>query len=386
MKARNLKLFYIHELLFQFADTMLILVLPIFIYQLFDSISAVFIFDFVWNLLFGILIIPVFRLGMKLGKPKYFMALGMLFYIMSLLFFIKTSKATPDYIIPATLFFTLYVSFYWLTKHWFFSVNSDYQQMGKQVGSIGIIKILVSFLAPIIGGALSFFFSFNITFFMGTLVGLASIVPILLFKAPPIEEKFSIKNIKSILAKPEIKAVRAAHFWEAISAKLVRDCWILAFAIFIGSIFDLGLLFGITTLITALLIRMAGKWFDGRSRKQILTKLTYIRSMAAMFFALVYFFPSIIFIWVIQTANNLINNMHDTVAFSYLYAYSNKIHPVHFHINREFALFVGRFVSTVALIIAFQFLPPEFLFVMLAIGAITIQGWQYLKRSDHLLH
>ncbi len=386
MKKRNLNLFYLHELLFQFADTMLILVLPIFIYKLFGSISAVFIFDFVWNLLFGLLLIPVFALGMKMGKPKYFMAIGMVCYVLSLWFLGKTTQESINYIIPGTLFFVLYVSFYWLTKHWFFSTNSDYTKMGEQVGKIGLIKILVSFIAPIFGGLMSFFVSFNATFIIGSALGLISIIPIMLFKAPAMKDSFKLKDIKIILKKQELKEVRPTHFWEAISAKLVRDCWILAFAIFIGNILDLGILVGVTTLVTAIMIKLAGHWFDRRSRKKILTKLTHIRTGAAMFFSLVYFFPQAVFVWTVQTANSLINSMHDTVAFSYVYAYSNKIHPAHFHINRELALVAGRFVSATALITTFHFLPAKYLFLAIAIGAITVEGWQYLKRADHLLH
>ena len=386
MKQRNLNLFYLHELLFQFADTMLILVLPIFIYKLFNSISAVFLFDFAWNLLFGLLIIPVFSLGMKLGKPKYFMALGMVFYVLSLWFLGKTTPESISYIIPGTLFFVLYVSFYWLTKHWFFSTNSDYTKMGKQVGKIGLIKILVSFIAPIFGGLMSYFVSFNATFLIGSALGLISIIPIMLFNAPAIKDSFKPKDIKVIMQKTELKEIRPAHFWEAVSAKMVRDCWILAFAIFIGSILDLGILVGVSTLITAILIKLAGHWFDQRSRKRILTRLTNLRASAAMLFSLVYFFPQAGFIWAVQTANSFVNSMHDTVAFSYVYAYSNKIHPAHFHINRELTLVAGRFVSTSILIISFQFVSAKFLFLAIAIGAISVEGWQYLKRADHLLH
>jgi hypothetical protein len=79
MKSKNLRLFYIHELLFQFSDSMLVIVLPVFIYKLFGSISAVFLFTFTWNLIYSILFIPVFNLAMKLKNPKYFMAIGMIF-------------------------------------------------------------------------------------------------------------------------------------------------------------------------------------------------------------------------------------------------------------------------------------------------------------------
>jgi len=164
MNNRNLKLFYLHELLFQFSDTMLVLVLPIFMYRLFGSISAVFLLIMAWNLIHGLLFLPVFNLAMKSGRPKYFMMTGVIFYISALYLFSLTTATNKIMILPALIVFSLYISFYWMVRHWFISVNSDYKVIGRQMSIVFIIQTMIAFVAPIAGGAISYFISFNAAF------------------------------------------------------------------------------------------------------------------------------------------------------------------------------------------------------------------------------
>lgn len=386
MKSRNLRLFYIHETFFQFSDSMLIIVLPIFLFKLFGSVSMVFLFTLAWNVIYITLFIPIFNLAMRLGKPKYFMMIGIIFYIISLSLFSQITKENIQLIIPANIIFALYISFYWMVRHWFFSVNADHEKIGKQVSSLAIIRTVISFIAPIVGGWISFFVSFNATFILGSIAGLFSLIPILFFHAPPHPRLYNFKKVKRILNKPELKAIRPAHFFEGMSNHFINNSWVLAFAIFIGSILDLGLLVGITTLITAVLIRLAGHWFDKRKRSKLLVRMTWIKTASVLIYPSIFFFPNLIYVWGVELINRFVGNMHQTIADSYLYAYSSKIHPIHFHLNREIYLSIARLITSIILAITFYFLPPEFLWLTIAIGAFMLLGWLNLKKSDHLLH
>ena len=386
MKQKNIRLFFIHESLFQFSDSMLIVVLPIFIYKLFGSISAVFLFQVTWNLIYAALFIPVFNMGMRWGKPKYIMGLGIIFYIIAFLFFGHINQDNLILIIPAAIIFALYVAFYWMTRHWFFSVNADYQKIGKQISYLTIIRIFIGFIAPVIGGILSFKFSFNAPFILGSVTGFLSLIPIFLFHAPPHLEQYSWKKIKKILKKPELKAIRPAYFWEGVSHYLIDKCWVLAFAIFIGSIKDLGILVGVTTLIAAILTRLTGHWFDKKHRTLLLTHLTKLRALMAILYASVFFYPHLGYVWIVNLLNRFASTMHQTTIDSYLFGHSNKIHPVYFHLNREIHLTIGRTSLSALLAIIFYFLPDNFLWLCIGIGAIMILGWLNLKKGDHLLH
>jgi hypothetical protein len=292
MKNRNIKLFYIHTLFFQFSESMLIIVLPIFLYKLFNSISAVFIFTLIWNLIYLALFIPIFNLAMHLKNPKYFMALGVLFYAISLWLFGHTTAENIGLMIPGMIMFSLYISFYWLIRHWFFSVNADYMKIGKQISTLSILGMAISFIAPIVAGVLSFLISFNITFILGAVSMMLSIIPVLLFYAPPHPRSYGIKKIIGILQDPNLKAIRSAPVWEGLSVYLIKTCWILAFTIFIGNIMDFGILTGATTLLSMILTWMAGNWFDARKRAKLLTRLTGIRVVLTLLYPMIFFFPN----------------------------------------------------------------------------------------------
>ena len=385
MKNRNLKLFYLHELLFQFSDTMLMLVLPIFIYRLFNSVSAVFLFVMAWNLIHGLLFLPVFNLAMKWKQPKYFMMMGIIFYIIALSFFALTTANNIIMIIPALIMYALYISFYWMVRHWFIGVNSDYKVIGRQMSIIFIIQTMIAFVSPIIGGAVSFLVSFNATFVIGIFTGLISLIPIAMFNAPAITEKYSYKKLLQTLKQEEVRAVSPGYFWEGVSFTAISNTWILIFAIFIGSILDLGILIGCTTLITGIIIWKTGMWFDKKSRANLLIRISRIRTLTIMAYATIYFLPHIAYVWVVEFMNRLMLTTQNTVLSSYLYAYGNKVNPVNFMLSREVYLNISRFTTAGVLAALFHFLPESYLWLVIFFASFVMFGMNYSTRSDHHL-
>ncbi len=386
MKKRNLKLFYIHESLFQFSDSMLMLVLPVFIYKTFNSISAVFIFVMLLSLIHGILFIPVFNLAMKWKKPKYFMMMGMIFYIISLALFSITNVNNKIIILPGLLFFALYTGFYWMIRHWFININTNHKIIGKQMSIASLIRTIIAFIAPIAGGIMSFIVSFNATFIMGMVAGTISLIPIALFHAPAHSKQYSFKKVWEIIHKKEVKAISPAYFWEGISSVTISYSWILIFSIFIGNIMDLGFLTGFTTLISGIIIWITGKHFDKKNRISLLNHITKLRTFTVSLFASIYFIPSIIYVWIIALTNKIILLSHYTILDSYLYAYGNKINPINFMLSREINLTISRFISAGILAILFAFLPEEFLWLVIFFGAFSVLGMHYIKKSDHYLN
>lgn len=385
MKQKNFKLFLIHEALFYFSDCMLVIVLPVFVYKLFDTPSAIFLFSMIWNSIYFLLFIPIFNKAMLWGKPKYFMIFGVILYIAAQIMFGKTTPEHKLLIIPSTLLYALYVSFYWMVRHWFFSVNANSAKIGKQVSYVGIIRLTIGLIAPIIGGWLSFFVSFNATFILGSIAGLLSIIPILFFKAPPHPRGYDWQKVRKILKKPELKAIRPAYFWEGIFMYSFGTCWVLAFTIFIGNIKQYGTIVGITTFIAILLTRFSGHIFDKGNRVKILTRFTILKSIGVLLYSSVFFFPRMAYAWGVELFNRFATNLHQTFVDSYLFGHSSKIHPIHFHLNREVHISIGRIMSSGLLAIIFSFISVKFLWLSIFIGAFTALGWLYLKHGDYLL-
>jgi len=258
--------------------------------------------------------------------------------------------------------------------------------MGKQISTLTIIRIVIGFIAPIVGGLISFLVSFNVAFILGACAGTLSLIPIFLFYAPPHPRGYDFKKVRSILKKPEFQTIRFTYICEGFSSVLVHNVWILIFVIFIGNIMNFGFLVGFTTLIASMLVWLTGRWFDQRKRKMILTRLSIVRVICVLLYTTLLFYAHIFWVTTIELINRLTFNMHLTVGDSYLYAYSNKIHPVHFNLNREIHLNIGRLLSSGTLAILFYFLPAEYLWIVIAIGAFSILGFIKLTKIDYLLH
>lgn len=362
------------------------IVLPIFLIRLYDSLSFVFLWVLAWNLIYMIIFIPIFNWGMKSGKPKYFMATGMLFYVIALWLFSLVDSESIGLLVVATLIFTLYISFYWMTRHWFFSVNADHKQIGKQVSTLAIIRIAISFVAPILAGLVSFFAGFNVAFRLGAVIAFLGLIPILLFHAPPHSEHFSLKKVMETLKKPELKAIRPAYFWEGMESNFIGLSWLLAFALFIGDVRDLGFLVGVSALVAGILSKLCGNLFDQKKRINLLESTTKLRMVGALLYSSVFFFPQLIYVYLVNTLNYFIETAQRTTTGAYLYAFGSKVHPVNFNLNREIYLTLGRIISSSTLAIAFYFLQDEFLWLAIFIGTFMLIGWLSLKKSDHLLH
>ena len=386
IKARNFKLFYLHELFFRFSDDMLLLVLPIFIYKIYGSISAIFFFVMIWNIIHGLLFIPMFNLAMRLGRPKYFMIIGMVFYISALLIFSRVTPESKELMIPGTILFSLYIAFYWMVRHWFTANNVDGKQVGKQMSIISLIRTFVSFTAPIVAGTMAHFVSFNATFVLGLTSATISLIPIALFNAPPHPEKYSLKKVIATMKLPEVRAVSPGYFWEGVSFATSMFIWPLIFFIFVGTILNLGFLIGGTTLITGVLIWMTGQKFDRKNRPLLLTQLTNFRATSILLYASVYFWPHMIYVWLVEFSNRLALSTQYTVMDSYLYSYGSRTNPVNFAMVREMYLNISRFSTSALLALVFLFLPESALWLVLLIGASSALGLKYIKRSDHLLH
>jgi hypothetical protein len=385
MKRKNLKLFFIHEALFYFSDSMLAIVLPIFIYKLFGSPSAVFLFYAIWNIIYLSLLVPLFNKAMLSGKPKYMMIIGVLFYIAMQIIFSKTGAENKMLFIPGAICFALYVSSYWMVRHWFFSVNADCEKIGKQISYLGIVRLIIGLIAPIIGGWLSFFVSFNATFILGSAAAAISIIPILFFNAPPHPRGYDWAKVKRILNKPELKSIRPAYFWEGITSYLVNTAWVLAFTIFLGNIKQFGTMIGITTLMAVILTRLSGHMFDKGKRVKILSRFTALKSLGTLLYASIFLFPKLSYVWGIDLFNKFAGNLHQTFVDSYLFGHSSKIHPIHFHLNREIHLSMARAATSGFLAIVFLFISVKFLWLSIFIGSFTTLGWLSLRHGENLL-
>jgi MFS family permease len=385
MQKRNLRLLYAHEFFFSLADTLLPFIVPIFIYKTFHSLSAVFLWAFGWNFVYAFMYGPLLRWAARLKRPNWIMGIGILFYLITMGIFSNINAGNHWLIFLSIFTHAVFVAAYWPLRHWFISVNVHEEKVGGQVSLLWAARLLAGFLGPVIGGWLSFAFSFNSAFLFGSCAAVISAVPLMLIKAAHHPEVINSKNCADALKNPPYSLVKRTYFLEGISYYFVALGWVMAFYIFISNEKNLGALIGSATLIAAILSRIIGHFFDRKKRLRLLKSLTFTRVGAGFMYCLALIFPGLGSAMAAELTYRFAWVMHETTAMSYQYAYGLKTHPVLYILNREKELVKARSAGTLLLAIIFLFAPPEYLICVIAIGTLSALGWLYLSRLDHVL-
>ncbi|MEI2763978.1 hypothetical protein [Methanothrix soehngenii] len=115
-------------------------------------------------------------------------------------------------------------------------------------------------------------------------------------------------------------------------------CWTFAFMHAVGENERLGVIIGISALVAGLVSFGAGRRFDKRHRVSLLYTTTILRSLAMLSYLLIAVYPTALLVLVIDVTYRIIDAAHGTVRGAYIFGLSNKLSPVAFQFNREFAL------------------------------------------------
>lgn len=379
-------LFIIHDLLMLFAMGMMELVLPIYLFETFGSVRAVFLWQVCWNVGILVLFVPVFSLAMRLKRPMLFMAFGLFVYAVAMRMVSMIAEGDANLVFACALLHGVSAAFYWPIRHWLISKIVDFRAIGHQISLLTVLRIGLGCVAPVLAGVISVREGVTDLFMVGTVILLLSTVPLFFCRIKPEAWSYRLSEIPGLLRKPVLRRIAPAYFFEGLGASLVGIPWLLTLVLFCGDIEKVGYFVGGSALISAILVRLVGKHFDRGRRQELLTRLTFFRTAAITFFAIAYFLPTTWFILAVQTLNQFAGTTHGTCVESYLFGFSAKLHPTEFHFNREVYLCAGRIVGSSLFVIFFPESNLALLWAAPAIGAFAFLGFLTLKRNDALLN
>jgi hypothetical protein len=385
IQARNIKLIYLHEVFFAAADGMLSIGTVVFLYQFFGSIAAVFLWNLCWNVPHFLIFIPVVNLVLKCKRPLQSMMTGLICKLFAIILLVEAGPGETLQVFAAAGLIALHVSLYWPLRRWFFAVNISSNSVGKQVSNLVIIKLVVGFLSPAIGGAIGCLFGVDKTLYGGALFMFLAMIPIALYRLDFEILKTAPCGPKDIFSNADLQKVRSAYFARGLTQYVADLTWRLAFVVFVGSIGSLGFITGASTLLGALLSKAVGRSFDGRNRAALLRLSTLSRVTGTFLLSLVCFHTGLVFVLSLQVLNKFTQLVHGTVMDSYLYSYSKAVRPIAFLLNREFFISSGRIISSAVLAGVFSIASPVMLWYVLAIGSLAYIGHFKLARVDYLI-
>ncbi|MBI4652851.1 hypothetical protein HY750_01205 [Candidatus Kuenenbacteria bacterium] len=266
---REIGEFYIAVSIQTFALSMISLFEPLYLYKLKFSIPQILVF-FISVYLIFFFVVPlsgkiINRFGFE--HSIFFSIPFCILYFLSLYLISFYSF----FIFIAPIFLVVYKMLYWPSYHANFAKYGIKEELGKEVGALKIIGLIVGVIGPFIGGLIIAFFGFNILFIIVACILFVSIIPLFTTKEKFIAQKFSYKNcFKRLFSKKNKKAM-----WKfiGIGEELVDlVLWPIFIFLIIKNYSILGGVISLSILISIFATFYIGYSFDNGKGKKILRK------------------------------------------------------------------------------------------------------------------
>lgn len=264
---REIKELYTAIAIKNFAFSMIMIFEPIFIYKIYNSISAVFLFYAVLYSLF-IFVLP---LGAK-AAAKYGFE-HCIFYSMpfAILYFLSLSQMAQHWwlIFFAFLFLLIYKTLFWPSYHADFAHYSITGYKGRELSALSFISTAAVVTGPMAGGIILTKFGFEVLFVIVSFISLISVAPLFATREKFEPKEFSYKKAFLRLIKPyghykRNDSFAYAGYGEEIAA---AAAWPIFIILVIEKFYLMGILVSAAALVVSVISLYVGKLSDTLNKK-----------------------------------------------------------------------------------------------------------------------
>jgi len=256
-----------------FAFSMIAIFEPLYLYELYNSISIVFLYYAVIYTLYFIILPFGAKAAARYGFEHC------IFYSIpfAILYFIFLSQI-PSYgwmIFIAIIFSVLHKVLFWPSFHTDFAHYSVTGFKGREMSAMSSISILVSIIGPIIGGIILTKFGFESLFVIVSILSLASIIPLFATKEKFDPHDFSYKKAFQRILKPygRYKRKNFITYFAFSEEIIVIIGWPIFIFFILKEFYLIGILMGASALLVAIINLYVGKLsdkFSADKRKKLL--------------------------------------------------------------------------------------------------------------------
>lgn len=216
IKASDSRLLYVTNSLRTFAESLIGLFIPIFLFENMHFTLPFFELDPINTAFIGIFLVYGFKsffsvlfmhqmVNLIFGKFNFRSSIIIGNILLGLgIFSLGASKDYPYLLLPAIIFLSLNGIFYWIPYHTIFirkAVEHD-GKFGKNVGTKQVFERVAAVAGPLIGAMIISLFGFQVLFIIGFIILTASGLPLAyVFKEPNHGKHNSYETIKKYLRK-----------------------------------------------------------------------------------------------------------------------------------------------------------------------------------------
>lgn len=274
---REISELYLASSIRGFAQGMLNLFIPVFLYKLGFTVQEIVLF-YVAAFFVRFVTVPWGgNLAKKYGfehSIMYSVPITILFYLA--LYLVKFHHFLI-FIVP--ILFALSMNAYWIAYHADFAYYGKDGQRGREIGSLLGFRFALSVIAPFLGGLILKLSGFNVLFLVVSILLFVSVIPLFTtkekFKPKPVSYFQTFKKFFS--RKKRRRFFGYLGFGENIVTVAI---WPIFIYLIVSSYFYLGTIISISTLFMALITIYLGKLTDKVDRKKIIKIGTLLLSFS----------------------------------------------------------------------------------------------------------
>ncbi len=257
LRNRELNELYISVAIKSFAISMISIFIPIFLLKLNYSLTSVLMFYAILNATHALFVIPAAKISSKYGlKHSIFYSIPVLIIFYLGLYTLEQFH-WPIYLLA--IIFGINNALYWVGYHIDFSLFSNKEDRGKEIGMARIVTSVFHVLGPIIGGLILTFIGFQPLFVVVSVLLIASTIP--LFFSKDIHKPAPL-FIKGIFKGQKIKNA-LAFAGHGIESGVSLVIWpIFIFFTILNNFTTLGMVSSLSLLFSLFFVLIIGKFSD----------------------------------------------------------------------------------------------------------------------------
>ncbi len=265
----------LNRLLAYAASSVIGIFMPIFLFEFFhQSIQAVLLFYLADQVLKLPFFVPAAKLFSKIGLTKSMMigVLGLSVFYFTF-FLLGQSVALPPFALIAfgLVGLMLTSTLYWSPFHIDFAEFSTKEKRGRQVSTLFMIQELIGVIGPIVSGFLIIKYGYTMTFMVGLILVLSSLIPLIYLPKTEVQYEFGYWESFRELFSKKFRSMSISMMAFGAENMVGVIVWpIFLYTVFKGNYLDIGFFASIIVVITLVLQLFVGKEIDKVSAKRML--------------------------------------------------------------------------------------------------------------------
>ncbi|MFA5029161.1 MAG: MFS transporter [Patescibacteria group bacterium] len=373
---RQIKELYLSSIILVFAESMVIIFEPVFLYTIFfkshgfkGSLQLLLCFYLVIYLLY----FAVLPLGARFAKRFGYessIALGVFFTALLYGSLFMISKFFWPFTVLTIIFYVLAKMFYWPAYHANFARFSASGQRGRQISNLAILETIVCIVGPLLGGLILKFFGFEFLFIIACALIIISNIPLLItreqFEPKPFEY---FKVYKDLFSRERRK--KFFSLWGYGEEFITMVVWPVFIFTVVKDFLGLGALTAFSLFLTTIVFLFIGRITDRQEGRLVMRYGTIFYSFSWL---LRLISRGVLGVFLIDSYSRLAKQSISvpTVALTYSKATRKDSSVMGTIVFFEMSLVVGKIVTMLAALVLLQIFTPGWNSMFILAGLMTL--------------